>query len=39
VAQNASDLSMERAALSQRSDFFGEVFGKQIILREAAREV
>ncbi len=37
VAQNASDLTMERAALSERSDFFAEIFGKQIILRETAK--
>ncbi len=37
VAQNASDLTLERAALSARSDLFREVFGKQIILREAAK--
>ena len=34
--RSASDLTMERAALADRSDFFSEVFGKQIILREAA---
>ena len=37
VAQNASDLTLERAALNERSDLFREVFGKQIILREAEK--
>ncbi len=37
--QNVSDLTMERAALSERSDLFKEVFGKQLILREAAKTV
>ncbi len=35
TASNVSDLSMERAALAGRSEFFSEVFGKRIILREA----
>ncbi len=37
VAQNVSDLAMERAALATRSDFFIEVFGKKVVLREAAK--
>jgi exopolyphosphatase/guanosine-5'-triphosphate,3'-diphosphate pyrophosphatase len=37
VTQNMSDLTMERMALAGRSDFFGEVFGKKIVLREASR--
>lgn len=36
-AQNVFDLTMERAALTSRSDLFNEVFGKKIILREAAQ--
>lgn len=35
VAQNVSDLTMGRLALASRSDFFTEIFGKKIILREA----
>ena len=36
IAQNVSDLAMGRVALASRSDFFAEIFGKKIILREAA---
>jgi exopolyphosphatase/guanosine-5'-triphosphate,3'-diphosphate pyrophosphatase len=34
--QNVSDLAMGRLALASRSDFFTEVFGKKVVLREAA---
>jgi exopolyphosphatase/guanosine-5'-triphosphate,3'-diphosphate pyrophosphatase len=34
--QKVSDLAMGRLALASRSDFFTEIFGKKIILREAA---
>lgn len=34
-APNVSDLAMGRIALASRSDFFTEIFGKKIILREA----
>ncbi|HYK88131.1 MAG TPA: Ppx/GppA phosphatase family protein [Acidobacteriota bacterium] len=37
IAQNVSDLTMERAALASRSEFFTEIFGKKVILREAAK--
>ena len=37
VAQNVSDLTMERVALASRSELFSEVFGKRIVLREAAK--
>jgi exopolyphosphatase/guanosine-5'-triphosphate,3'-diphosphate pyrophosphatase len=37
TAQNVSDLTMGRMALASRSDFFTEVFGKKVILREADR--
>jgi exopolyphosphatase / guanosine-5'-triphosphate,3'-diphosphate pyrophosphatase len=37
TTQNVSDLTMGRLALASRSDFFTEVFGKKIILREADR--
>jgi exopolyphosphatase / guanosine-5'-triphosphate,3'-diphosphate pyrophosphatase len=37
MAQNLSDFTMGRLALAGRSDFFTEVFGKKIILREAVR--
>jgi hypothetical protein len=37
IGQNVSDLAMGRLALASRSDYFAEIFGKQIILREAAR--
>jgi exopolyphosphatase/guanosine-5'-triphosphate,3'-diphosphate pyrophosphatase len=37
MAHNISDLAMGRLALVSRSDFFTEVFGKKIILREAAK--
>ncbi len=37
MAPNISDLPMGRLALASRSDFFTEVFGKKIILREAAK--
>jgi exopolyphosphatase/guanosine-5'-triphosphate,3'-diphosphate pyrophosphatase len=37
LAQNASDLTMGRLALASRSDFFTEIFGKKVILREAGR--
>jgi len=36
LARNASDLTMERLALANRSDFFVRVFGRQIVLREEA---
>lgn len=36
VAQNISDMAMGRLALASRSDFFTEIFGKKVILREAA---
>jgi exopolyphosphatase/guanosine-5'-triphosphate,3'-diphosphate pyrophosphatase len=35
VAQNVSDLTMERVALGGRSDLFSEVFGRKLIMREA----
>lgn len=35
-AQNESDLSMEKNAIAGRANLFAEVFGKKIILREAA---
>jgi exopolyphosphatase / guanosine-5'-triphosphate,3'-diphosphate pyrophosphatase len=35
TAQNVSDLAMGRIVLASRSDFFTEIFGKKIILREA----
>ncbi len=34
LAQNLSDLTMERLALASRSDFFTQVFGKKIVVRE-----
>ena len=37
MAQNMSDITMGRLALASRSDFFTEVFGKKIVLREAVR--
>ncbi len=37
VAPNISDLTMERVALASRCDLFNEVFGKKLILREAAK--
>jgi hypothetical protein len=37
MGQNGSDLAMGRLALAGRSDYFMEIFGKQIFLREAAR--
>jgi len=37
IAENVSDLAMGRLALASRSDFFTEIFGKKIILREAAK--
>jgi exopolyphosphatase / guanosine-5'-triphosphate,3'-diphosphate pyrophosphatase len=37
IAQNISDLAMGKLALASRSDFFTEVFGKKIVLREATR--
>ena len=36
-AQNISDLAMGRMALASRSDFFTEIFGKKVVLREADR--
>ena len=36
-AENVSDLAMGRLALASRSDFFTEIFGKKVILREAAK--
>ena len=35
IAHNLSDLAVGRLALASRSDFFTEVFGKKVILREA----
>jgi exopolyphosphatase/guanosine-5'-triphosphate,3'-diphosphate pyrophosphatase len=35
MTHNISDLAMGRLALAGRSDFFTEVYGKKIILREA----
>jgi len=37
IAENVSDLAMARLALAGRSDFFAEIFGKKIILREAVK--
>jgi exopolyphosphatase/guanosine-5'-triphosphate,3'-diphosphate pyrophosphatase len=37
MAQNISDLTLERLALASRSDFFREIFGMKMILREASR--
>ena len=37
VAQNVSDLTMERVTLAGRSNLFTEVFGKKIALREAVK--
>ena len=34
LAKNMSDLTMERLALASRSDFFAQVFGKKMVLRE-----
>jgi exopolyphosphatase/guanosine-5'-triphosphate,3'-diphosphate pyrophosphatase len=34
LAGNLSDLTMERLALASRSDFFAQVFGRKIVLRE-----
>jgi len=39
VAQNVSDLTMERVTLAGRSNLFTEVFGKKIALREAVKAV
>jgi exopolyphosphatase/guanosine-5'-triphosphate,3'-diphosphate pyrophosphatase len=36
LAQNISDLSIERVTLADRSDLFEEAFGKKIVLREAS---
>ena len=36
TGQNISDLAMGRLALASRSDFFTEIFGKKVVLREAA---
>jgi exopolyphosphatase / guanosine-5'-triphosphate,3'-diphosphate pyrophosphatase len=35
TAHNVSDLAMGRMALAGRSDFFTEIFGKKVVLREA----
>jgi exopolyphosphatase/guanosine-5'-triphosphate,3'-diphosphate pyrophosphatase len=35
--QNVSDLAMGRLSLASRSDFFTEIFGKKVVLREAAK--
>jgi exopolyphosphatase/guanosine-5'-triphosphate,3'-diphosphate pyrophosphatase len=35
TAPNISDMTMGRLALASRSDFFTEVFGKKVLLREA----
>ena len=37
IAQNVSDLTMERAALTSRSDFFAEIFGKKVVMREVPK--
>jgi exopolyphosphatase/guanosine-5'-triphosphate,3'-diphosphate pyrophosphatase len=37
LMQNVSDLTMGRLALASRSDFFTEIFGKKVILREAEK--
>ncbi len=37
LAQNASDLTMERAALAGRTDLFSEIFGKKVVLREVTK--
>jgi exopolyphosphatase / guanosine-5'-triphosphate,3'-diphosphate pyrophosphatase len=37
TALNVSDLAMGRLALASRSDFFTEVFGKKVVLREAEK--
>ncbi len=37
LAENVADLTMERMALASRSDLFTEVFGKKLLLREAAK--
>jgi exopolyphosphatase/guanosine-5'-triphosphate,3'-diphosphate pyrophosphatase len=37
TAHNISDLAMGRMALVSRSDFFTEIFGKKVILREAEK--
>jgi exopolyphosphatase / guanosine-5'-triphosphate,3'-diphosphate pyrophosphatase len=37
TASNVSDLAMGRLALASRSDFFTEVFGKKVVLREAEK--
>ncbi len=37
ISENVPDLAMARLALAGRSDFFREIFGKKIILREAAK--
>ena len=37
TAQNVSDLALERSALASRGDLFTEVFGRNIILREALK--
>ncbi len=37
AAQNPSDVSMERMALADSGNFFSQVFGKKIILREASK--
>ncbi len=36
TAQNVADVAMGRLALAARSDFFNEIFGKKVVLREAA---
>jgi exopolyphosphatase/guanosine-5'-triphosphate,3'-diphosphate pyrophosphatase len=36
LAGNLSDLTLERLALATRSDFFFQVFGRKIVLREGA---
>jgi exopolyphosphatase/guanosine-5'-triphosphate,3'-diphosphate pyrophosphatase len=37
LVPNVSDLAMGRMALASRSDFFKEIFGKKILLREVAK--
>ncbi len=36
TGQNISDLAMGRLELANRSDFFTEIFGKKVVLREVA---
>jgi hypothetical protein len=36
LARNITDLTIERLALASRSDFFTQVYGKKIVLREGS---